>query len=215
MSAVQPAPILIVGAGDHGRVVLDILRAMGEQPVGFVEPRDGGAPLDRLVDGMRVLGHLEDAEDWRGAASRFVCALGDNRSRAAAFQRCVELGLEPSAAVHPTARLLGGARIEAGAVVCAGAVIGLAAWVGPDAIVNTAASVDHDNRIGPHATVAPGATLAGRVQVGEGAFVGIGASILEGRAIGEWALVAAGAVVIRDVAAHTRVAGVPARPMRE
>lgn len=203
--------IVIVGAGDHGRVVLELLRAAGESPVGFVEPAAAKSTLDRVVDGLRVIGDLEEQLGWSSATPRFVCALGDNRRRAAAFGRCIALGLEPIAAVHPTATVLAGARVEPGAVVCAGAIVGVAASVGADAIVNTGAGIDHDNRIGAHATVAPGAHLAGRVEVGEGAFVGMGAAVIEGRRIGDWALVAAGAVVIRDVAEGDRVGGVPAR----
>jgi len=211
MTATEPRPIVIIGAGDHGRVVLELLRAAGEDPAGFVEPVPNESAPDRVVDGLRVIGDLHEELGWMTTAPLFVCALGDNRRRADAFERCVSLGLEPVAAVHPTATILGGARIAPGATVCAAAVVGVAASVGPDAIVNTGATVDHDNRIGAHATVAPGAHLAGRVEVGEGAFVGIGASVIEGRSIGSWAFVAAGAVVIRDVPPATRVAGVPAR----
>lgn len=214
MSMRQAQPLVVVGAGDHGRVVLEILRAMGEQPIGFVEP--GSAPQpERVVDGLRVIGDLARIERWLTEGTRFVVALGDNAARREAFERCTALGLVPVAAVHPGARLLAGASVEPGAMVCAGTVIGLAAWVGPNAIVNTSASVDHDNRIGPHATVAPGAHLAGRVSVGEGAFVGIGAAVREGLSIGDWAVVAGGAMVVEDVPPGARVAGVPARPMAE
>jgi UDP-perosamine 4-acetyltransferase len=213
MTAATPSPIVIVGAGDHGRVVLELLRAAGEDPAGFVEPGPDESALDRVVDGLRVIGDLRAELGWSAAAPRFVCALGDNRRRAEAFERCLSLGLEPVAAVHPTATILAGARIAPGAMVCAGAVVGVAASVAADAIVNTGATVDHDNRIGAHATVAPGAHLAGRVEIGEGAFIGMGATVIEGLRIGEWALVAAGAVVIRDVPPAARVAGVPARPL--
>jgi sugar O-acyltransferase (sialic acid O-acetyltransferase NeuD family) len=205
-------PLVIVGAGDHGRVVLELLQSLGERPIGFVEPRLDEAAA-RTIDGLPIVGDLHDRADWIVDGMRFVVALGDNQHRRDAFQRCLGLGLVPAVAVHPSATLLTGARVEAGAVVCAGAVIGVAAWIGPNAIVNTAASVDHDGRVGAHAQVGPGASLAGRVTVEEGGYVGIGASIREGRTIGAWALVAGGAMVIDDVAAGERVAGVPARRM--
>lgn len=205
--------LVVVGAGDHGRVVLELLRAAGEEPDGFVEPTHAPDAGGRDVDGLPLIGDLVDRLEWCRAGGRFVVALGDNRARRDAFDRCLALGLTPVAAVHPTARLLAGATVEPGAVVCAGAIVGLAARIGADAIVNTGATVDHDNRIGAHATVAPGAHLAGRVTVGEGAFVGIGAAVREGCAIGEWALVAGGAMVVADVPPGARVSGVPARPM--
>ncbi len=207
------SPLVIVGAGDHGRVVLEILRAAGEAPGGFVEAGPVPASVAREVEGLPVLGSLAGQPEWASGDTRFVVALGDNHARREAFERCLALGLTPVAAVHPTAHLLAGASVEPGAMVCAGAVIGLAARVGADAVVNTGASVDHDDVVGPHATVAPGAHLAGRVTLGEGAFVGIGAAVREGCRIGEWAVVAGGAMVVDDVPAGARVAGVPARQM--
>lgn len=206
--------LVIVGAGDHGRVVLDLFRALGEEPAGFVEaharPDDGG----RVVDGLAVIGDLDSRLDWQDGTPRFVVALGDNQARREAFERCLTLGLRPAVAIHPSALLLGGASVGPGASVCAGAIIGVGASVGPNSIVNTGASLDHDNRIGAHVHVAPGAHLAGRVTVDDGAFVGIGASVRDGVRIGAWSLVAGGAMVIADVAAEAQVGGVPARPIR-
>jgi UDP-perosamine 4-acetyltransferase len=215
MTPAHGGAVVIVGAGDHGRVILELLRALGDEPMGFVEPGVAERSLERLVDGIRVVGDLTAADAWLAPGTRFVVALGDNATRRATYERCIALGLTPAEAIHPAATLLGGARVEPGSVVCAGAVIGVGAWVGHDAIVNTSASVDHDNRIGAHANVSPGAHLAGGVTLGEGAYVGIGASVREGIHIGDWALVAGGAMVIRDVPPGARVAGVPARPLAE
>ncbi|MBI3750564.1 MAG: acetyltransferase, partial [Chloroflexi bacterium] len=52
-----PPAIVIVGAGDHGRVVLELLRAAGATVVGFVEPRS--RPDRTSVDGAEVIGDLE------------------------------------------------------------------------------------------------------------------------------------------------------------
>jgi sugar O-acyltransferase (sialic acid O-acetyltransferase NeuD family) len=207
--------VAIIGAGDHGRVVLELLRAAKADPIGFVEPVPVDSMPERLIDGLRVIGDLENATDWATPGIGFVVALGDNAARRDAFERCVELGLIPAPAIHPAATLLAGASVEDGATICAGAIIGVAAWVGTNAIVNTSATVDHDDRIGAHANVSPGAHLAGNVTVGEGAYIGIGSAIREGTSIGAWALVAGGAMVIADVPARARVAGVPARPMAE
>lgn len=203
--------LVIIGAGDHGRVLADLARAAGADPIGFVEP--AGDAAERTVDGLPVLGSLARPGPWLEPGLGFTIGLGNNRERAATFERCAGLGLAPLSLVHPSAVLLGGAEIGPGAQVCAGAVIGLAARVGRDVIVNTGATIDHDDVLGDHAFVGPGAHLAGNVTVEVGAHVGLGALVREGVRIGAWSYVAAGGVVVGDVAPTVRVAGVPARPM--
>jgi sugar O-acyltransferase (sialic acid O-acetyltransferase NeuD family) len=204
--------LVLVGAGEHGRVAADIARAAGWAVAGFVEPASGPG-ADRRVADLPILGTLDAPDRWCSDDLGFACSLGDNRRRAEAFARCLELGMRPIALIHPSAILLGGAAVDDGGQVCAGAIVGVDARVGADAILNTAATLDHDGRLEAHAQVGPGAHLAGRVTVEEGAFVGTGATVIPGRRIGRWATVAAGAVVIDDVAAEARVAGVPARPL--
>jgi sugar O-acyltransferase (sialic acid O-acetyltransferase NeuD family) len=207
--------LVIVGAGDHGRVMAEATRAAGHAVMGFVDPTERTAGSAGEVDGFPVLGLLGDPQLLTrfGADTTFVVALGSNQRRREAFDECRRLGWQPATIVHPTAILLGGSRIGVGSQVCAAAVIGVAAQIGVDVIVNTAASVDHDGRVGDHAFIGPGAHLAGRVTVEEGAHVGIGAIVREGCTIGAWSYVAAGAVVVSDVPCRTRVAGIPARPM--
>ena len=207
--------LVLIGAGDHGRVAADLARAAGWTVVGFVEPVASPDDASRRVAELPILGSLEAPAEWLAADLFFACALGDNRRRGAAWDRCLELGLAPAALVHPTATLLSGARVEDGAHVCAGAIVGVDALVAADAILNTAATLDHDGRVLAHAQVGPGAHLAGRVTVEEGAFVGTGASVIPGCRIGAWSMVAAGATVIGDVGAEMRVAGVPAGPFRK
>ena len=202
--------LVIVGAGDHGRVLADLARACDHEPIGFVQPGHADA---RSVDGLPIIGSVDDPAPWITPDLGFTIGLGDNRERAAAFDRCVALGLEPLSLVHPSVVVLGGAEIGAGAQVCAGAVIGLAARIGPDVIVNTGATIDHDDVLGAHAFVGPGAHLAGNVTVETGAHIGLGALVRERARIGAWSYVAAGGVVINDVPPSVRVAGVPARPM--
>jgi sugar O-acyltransferase (sialic acid O-acetyltransferase NeuD family) len=202
--------LVIVGAGDHGRVLADLARACDHEPIGFVQPGHADA---RSVDGLPIIGSLDDPAVWMTPGLGFTVGLGDNRERAAAFDRCLALGLAARSLVHPRAVVLGGAEIADGAQVCAGAVIGLAARIGPDVIVNTGATIDHDDVLDAHAFVGPGAHLAGNVTVEAGAHVGLGALVREGTRIGAWSYVAAGGVVIHDVPPSVRVAGVPARPM--
>ena len=204
---------MIVGSGDHARVMLEAIRATGGDPAGFVDFQPAAGPAGG--PGLEVVGDLIDDLAWmtRLPRARFVVAIGRNDVRAEAFQRALALGLEPLTVVHPTATLLGDCVVGPGSQICARAVVGVAARIGANVIINTAATVDHDNLVDDHASVGPGAHLAGRVTVGSGTHIGLGSSVREGITIGAWSLVASGAAVIRDVGDGARMAGVPARPM--
>ena len=203
--------LVIIGAGDHGRVLADIARSTGVESIAFIEPGPVRPGDDRR--GPIIEGDLDHPDAWIADADAFAVGLGDNRRRAEAWARCLQLGLRPATLVHPSAVLLGGAELQPGAQICAGAVIGVDASVAANAIVNTAASIDHDVQVGLHAQVGPGCHLAGRVIVEEGAFLGTGAAVTPGCRIGAWAVVGAGAAVIDDVPPGSTVGGVPARPL--
>jgi len=60
-----------------------------------------------------------------------------------------------------------------------------------------------------------GDSYACPLNIGDGSWIASNVTVLPGVSIGAGAVVAAGAVVSRDVPAHTLVAGVPARVVRE
>jgi len=204
--------IVIIGAGGHGRVVLEILRAAGvHRVIGFID-------ADPLLVGTRILGvdvlgpinllsRLKQQKKIKGA----IVGVGDNRARQELGRVVIQAGLECVSAIHPKACVAPSATVGAGAVVCAGAVVGTEARVSDLVIVNTGAVVDHECEIGEAAHICPTAALAGRVKVGAGAFIGLGAKVIQCLTIGDHATVGAGAVVIRDVGPNVTVVGAPAR----
>ena len=209
----QRQGILIIGAGGHGKVVADILRAAGSPAAGFIDADPARA--GQSVGGLRVLGPVNRLEHLARdhGADRAVIAIGDNRARVELAAEVQRAGLALASAIHPAANVASNARLASGVVICMGAAIGAEAQIGELCIVNTNASVDHECVLDVGVHIAPRAALAGRVEVGREAFVGIGASVIQCRKIGSRATVGAGAVVVRDVPADSTVVGVPARAM--
>jgi UDP-perosamine 4-acetyltransferase len=206
-------PVLIIGAGGHAAVVLDVLRAAGANTLGFADRNP--ALHGTNVRGIPVIGGDEEVFE-RHPPDRVMLAngVGGNRvteERRAVFERFSGRGYRFITLLHPSAVVSPSAMVSAGAQVMAGAVLQPSVTIGPNAIINTRASVDHDCSIGGHVHVAPGAVLSGGVHVGDGAHLGAGCVVIQGIRIGELALVAAGAVVVRNVPALGRVAGNPAR----
>ena len=176
---------------------------------------DPNPPAPVLL-GLPVLGgdamlHTCARRVWSPPSSRsatIACA-----QRVGAHLRAIGFALPT--AIHPSALISPSARIGAGAVVMARSIVGTESVIDDLAILNTGAIIDHDNRLHIAAHVAPGCALAGNVTVGERALVGVGSAVRPGITIGADAVVGAGSAVVADVPAATRVAGVPARPLKK
>src|SRR5438067_13723351 len=95
---------LIIGAGGHGKVVLDILRAGGTyRPIGFVDadPKLAGT----TVGGLPVFGaiHLLYKLKQQHRLKSAIIGIGDNRARCGYVKTVAEHGLPLINVIHPTA----------------------------------------------------------------------------------------------------------------
>jgi UDP-perosamine 4-acetyltransferase len=206
---------LIIGAGGHGKVVLDILQSGAQYcPVGFLDadPKLAGTRVGNLpvFGAVHLLGRLA-AQHRIGAV---IIAIGDNRARSSYAKTVDDLRLPLINAIHPSAVVSRTAKLGRNMVVAANAVICTETKIGDFAIINTGATVDHECEIGAAVHICPGAHLAGRVRVDADAFIGIGANIVQCLRIGTGAIIGAGAVVLADVPAHATAVGVPARVIK-
>ena len=205
---------IIIGAGGHGKVVLEILRAAKKhEPVGFVDADPSLAK--QKIGGLPVLGAANVLPKLKSQKVKHaIIAIGDNRARRSYAQVLQQQGFELINAIHPKAVVAPTAKVGKGVVIAAGVVIGTESKIADLAIINTAAVVDHECVVEEAAHIGPTAALAGKVRVGECAFVGLGAKIIQCLTIGPEAVIGAGTVVIRDVESKTTVVGTPARVIK-
>jgi sugar O-acyltransferase (sialic acid O-acetyltransferase NeuD family) len=211
--------LLVWGAGGHGKVVADLIRACGCELVGFID--GDAAKLGQVVEpaGGRVIAgqdqlrdRLEAGCELPGGATAIVSAIGNNTLRLATLQAS---GTRVSRALlHPSAMTSESVEFGSGTVVFAGAVVNAAVQVGCGVIVNSAAVVEHDCVIEDGVHISPGAILAGGVIVGARSWIGAGAVVIGECRIGSDVTVGAGAVVLRDVPDGDTVVGSPARSIR-
>ena len=207
--------VVIIGAGGHGRVVLDILRAQGRfQPVGFVDADTRLAGTK--VGGVTVLGpaNLLPKLRQQQRVGHAIVAIGDNRTRQRYLAELEAEGFELVSAIHPTAFVSPTATLGRNVVVGPQAAVITEARLGDAVIINTGSIVEHECELAEGVHVAPGACLAGRVRVGAFAFIGIGAQVIQCLAVGEGATVGAVAVVLADVPDGATAVGVPARVVK-
>ena len=211
-------PLVIVGGGEHARVVADAARSRegAWDIVGFTDRASADATAlsvevaylgdnDTLRDRLRNTPPQE--RPW------LVLGIGDIASRrrvAATFPRSTRW----ATVVHGAATVSSRASLEPGAVVLAGAIVNPGAVVRGQAIVNTMAVVEHDVLVGRFVHLAPGVVVGGGATIGDGAFVGLGALVRDHVAVGRGVVVGMGAVVVDDIREGVVVLGVPARERR-
>lgn len=194
--------IVLIGAGEHGKVVAEILEALQAPILGFYDDDPAKQqvwdyPVRHQIDAFGPLANIQ----W-------VISLGNNVIRKkidAAFQ------LNYVTAVHPRATLSPRSIVGVGTVAMAGVCVNTGTVIGRHCILNTSCTIDHDCILEDFVHISPGVALAGKVQVGEGTHIGIGASVIPGIRIGKGCTIGAGAAVIRDVPDGTKLVGVPGR----
>ena len=210
-----PKRILIIGAGGHGRVVLDILlQTGGHQVLGFLDNND--AIHGRRVDGIPVLGDIDALERfYRELNIDGVCiAIGDNGVRRGLARDVEHARIPLINAIHPSATLARSVSLGRNVVIAAGVVVCAHCQIGDSVILNTGAIIDHYTMVGEGSHICPGVRIAGRVKIEPGVFLGIGATVVPKVTLGCESVVGAGTVVIQDIAPMATVVGVPARPIK-
>lgn len=203
--------IVVVGSGGHAKVVIELLRAMGETVAYCIGgPNDADTCL-----GVHVLKGDEHMSLLRleGYHRAFI-AVGSNQVRRRLADTAIQVGYELVKAISPHAMLSPTARLGNGVAIMAGAILNAECSIDDLAIINTGASIDHDCRIGRAAHVAPQCALAGSVVVGPGSFLGVGCKVIPGVQIGEDVTIGAGGVVIEDMPSGVVAVGVPAKVIK-
>ncbi len=209
-----PPDIILWGGTGQAKVVRPIIEHFGSRVIAVfddtigIEPPFPDVPL---YSGWRAFEQWAIGRDVDRIG--FCVAVGNphGRIRVRLHEKLADAGLRAVTVAHPSASIAPNAIIGEGSQILPGAVIGAEALLGRQCIVNTHASVDHEDVLEDGVEVAPGATLCGLVYVEANGWIGAGATVLPRVRIGADAIVGAGSVVTRHVPSGVCVVGVPAR----
>ncbi|MEK9148814.1 MAG: transferase, partial [Candidatus Desantisbacteria bacterium] len=127
--------MVIIGTGEQGRVVLDILLSNGFKPDGFLNI----PPFEKEeVDGFPVVGDTSCLFRFK----KGIVALGDNLKRKEVFFEATSSGLLFVNAIHSSAVISGLAKLGKGVAISAGVVINTGAEISDNTIINTGAIIE-------------------------------------------------------------------------
>ncbi len=204
-------PVILLGAGGHARVLLDILLEKNIEVLGIAEKDGADLPAD--LYGIPVIGSDSDVQQYPPDKVELVNGIGSIgyiALRQKVYEKFKRQDYCFAQVIHPGAVVSRRAELGEGVQIMAGAVVNIGTCIRGNSIINTNASVDHDCLIGAHVHIAPGVTLSGGVTVGDCSHIGTGASVVQGIEIGGNVIVGAGAVVVNNIEAGKTVCGVPA-----
>ena len=204
-------PVIIIGAGDHAKVLLDILL---EQDVTVIGLTDKSISKGTCIYGVPVIG--DDSEILKYKTDEIelvngIGSVGNTSIRQKVFSSLKEKGYFFRSVIHEASIVSKRAKLGEGVQLLAGAIVNIEAEIDDNTIINTKASIDHGCVIGKHCHIAPGCSFSGCVRIGDCTHIGTGTSIIQGINIGKNVLIGAGSVVINDVSDNEKAFGVPAR----
>lgn len=204
---------IVVGAGGHAKVIIDILQRNGEyEVVGVVD-----AARTEGVWGIPFWGTDEDLTTiyrQRKVEYAFV-ALGNNKIREKVTAKAKAAGFQMINTISKEAIISPRVTIGEGVAVMPGAVINADAVLKDGSIVNTNASIDHESIVGEYTHVAPGSAVCGGVTIGRGCLLGAGCRVIDHLQIGNNTIIGAGSTVIKDIAGNCTAVGIPAKIIKK
>ncbi|CAN7341290.1 acetyltransferase [Paenibacillus sp. LjRoot56] len=199
--------LLIIGASGQGKVVADVALKMNKwKSIGFLDD-------DENVEssmGIEVVGKSCDTFKYFQDCDIFV-GIGNNAVRKLIQEKLEAEGANIPILIHPSAVIGEKVELSPGTVLMAGVVINCCTTIGRGCIINTGATIDHDNIIEDYVHISPGVNLAGTVRIGQGTWLGIGSTVSNNLNITCECKIGAGAVVVRDITEPGTYVGVPAR----
>jgi sugar O-acyltransferase (sialic acid O-acetyltransferase NeuD family) len=209
--------ILILGAGGHAKVIVDIVELEGKYNlIGII---DQNLAEKKPLLGYPLLGKEEDLPKLikEYAIKGIIIAIGDNFIRSKAAARLKENYPELSFpyAIHPKTIIARDVKIGEGTVIMAGVSVNPGSTIGSFCILNTNSILDHDSSMGNFSSLAPGVTVGGDCKIGNYSAIGIGATLLHGIQIGEHSVIGAASLVSKAIPSYTVAYGLPAKEIRK
>lgn len=205
--------IVVIGAGGHCSVVLDILESMIDSGDNiFIKGLLDDNPNLYEFRGYKVLDKIENALFYEDNNTAFIIAIGNNNIRKSIAMKFNKL--KYFTAIHPSAIISKNAQINKGTVIMPNVVVNAGAKVGSHVILNTCSIIEHDNIIGNYTHISPGVTLCGGVSIGKGCHIGANSTIIQYKSVGENTIIGAGSTVIKDIECNVTAVGSPARVIK-
>lgn len=207
--------ILLLGCGEHARMVIDNIEDMGCYSIfGLVTNSD--EELGKKFCGYDVIGLdkdidliLKENQDIVG----YFLGIGNMKVRKIMSEK-LDRKYKAVNIIHPAALISKHATIGNGNIFEAYTKVANGVQIGSHCIVNSFSAINHDQIIENNVLIAGNVSMAGK-KIGENTIIADGASIGFKKNVGKNCIIGDGAVVTKDIPDFSIAYGNPARVVRK
>lgn len=201
--------IIIIGAGKHAKVVIDILESMGRR-VSFILDDDPDLVGNKLLN-VEVIGGIDKLDNLSSTEYEISISIGHPKIRKKIYQKIKRWNFDFVNAVHPKTDLANSVNLGEGIIINSGVVIHPDVTLQNNIILGLNATVSHDSFIESHVHISPGVHITGECIIKECVDLGTGAVVLPRKTIAENSIIGAGAVVNKNIDKNITAVGVPVK----
>jgi len=200
MSQHKIKKLIMLGAGGHAMVLMDILALTKDDIIAYVSPSSQN--IRQCFSGKKQLFSDDEVLNYSPDDVALINGVGftpANHLQTELYNFFTEKGYEFASIISPFAIVSPNAKLAVGVQILHKAVVQAGAFIKENSVINTAAIIVHDCEIGRNNHIAPNATLCGSVKTQQNVFIGSGATVIPNIIIGKYAVIAAGAVINKNV----------------
>jgi len=184
--------VIIVGAGEGGRVALNCLKYRKDlEFAGFLDD----CLLAKKNNG--VLGKVVDYKKFKDCL--FHVAIGNNLFRQKIFDFLKKNNCNFISLIHPRACVENDVLVGENVFIGANVYINIGSKIGDNTTIYNGCIIEHDNSIGKHCYLAPGVVTGGGVRVDNSVFIGLNSAIRDHIKIGRGSFVGMGSIIVKDL----------------
>ncbi|MBE0509045.1 MAG: acetyltransferase [Marinospirillum sp.] len=195
--------VILLGAGGHAKVVLDVLQLLNQTVVGVTDPQLHQQGIAEWR-GLPVLGDDQAVTCYQPDQIFLANGLGSlpgQTLRQTIYKQFKNLGYSFITLVHPSALIGTGVTFAEGVQIMAGSILQPDTYIGENTLINTGAQLDHDCSIGKHCHLAPGVILCGNVTMEDTCHLGPASCVTQGCHLGQGSILGAGSTLLKNLPA--------------
>ncbi len=208
-------PVIILGAGTVGKLVLDIFNSNEQLTYCFLD--DNKELHGTEINDVSILSDCDDKGYLKFVGNKcdvFIASDDNNYRKSTVKTITKERKVMPVNAIHNLANVSPLADIGYGNMIGMGTQVNAYVSLANHSIIHSGVTIDAEAKIGNFVQIGIGSNIGANVEIEDGVFIGSGVTIVQGVKIGKNSRIGIGSVVIADVKAEDTVFGNPASSVK-